>query len=93
MPTNIKKSTINFIIFLAVGAVLGNLIGELFGIFFSGTFQKFLADGIDIGIKSLSIDLRIIRFSIGFLFNITFLSIAGIFAGGYIYYRLKNGKD
>ncbi len=82
-----QKNIWTFLGMLVIGAIIGSLLGELLGILFSGTAKKFLTEGIPLGLKPFTIDLRIAELTVGFMFKFSILSIVGIFCGGYIYQK------
>jgi len=83
----LQKNIWTFIGMLVIGAIIGSLLGELIGVLFSGTAQKFFTKGVELGLKSFTVDLRIAELTLGFTFKFSVLSLLGIFAGGYFYQK------
>ncbi|MFZ5965936.1 MAG: DUF4321 domain-containing protein [Bacillota bacterium] len=71
------------LILLAVGIVLGGLIGEIFQ-----DSVSFLKYGKSIGVETFTIDLSILKITLGFMIQLNIASIIGILLAILIFYRL-----
>lgn len=61
-------------VFILVGFILGGLLGELLG----GIFP-ILAKAVTIGLDpSFHLDLHLFKFTLGFLFHVNLMGIAGV---------------
>lgn len=88
---NGKSGWVLFLLILSA-VIIGGFLGE----FFKGTsLLGFLAWGFPIGttdslghLKPVSVNLKMLEFSIGFLININLMSIVALIAAIYIYRKL-----
>ena len=71
MAKNLKK-TIAFIFFLLAGAILGAFISHLCS---GKSGLDWLAWGKSVGIEPVTIDLMIIKFTVGFIVDVTIAQI------------------
>ena len=82
-----KKSGWTFLGFILIGGLLGGMLGEILSVFspsepIQTIFAKALSPGID---PPLTVDLILIKITLGFLFKINLLTILGILLGIYLY--------
>ena len=77
------KSTLELIIFILCGLVIGGLIGQLTqGV----SFLSWLSYGQTFGIADpVSLDLGVVKLTFGIMFNINISSIIGIIIAIFIY--------
>ena len=82
-----KKSPWILLIFVLIGGLLGGVVGEFLRVLAPhGTIQSVFATSYVLGItEPLTIDLVLVKFTIGFLLKINLLSLIGMFLGVYLY--------
>ena len=82
-----KKSPWILLIFVLIGGLLGGVLGEILRVMAPhGTIQTVFATNFVLGItEPLSIDLVLLKFTIGFVLKINLLSLLGMFLGIYLY--------
>jgi hypothetical protein len=73
-----------WILFLMImsGIVIGGFLGELLG-----QYVPILKYGLDFGVSTHTWDLKILKLTFGFVFNINMFSILGILAAIFFYKR------
>ncbi|MFH1783288.1 MAG: DUF4321 domain-containing protein [bacterium] len=77
---------ISFIVF---GALIGSVMGEIFGVFFQqGGMRTILSEGVFLGFDPMSINLQVIILTLGFSFKFNLLSAIGVILGVYAYRKL-----
>jgi hypothetical protein len=83
----VKKSPWILLIFVLIGGLLGGVLGEILRVIAPhGTIQTVFATSYVLGItEPLTIDLVLVKFTIGFLLKINLLSLIGMFLGVYLY--------
>ncbi len=83
----VKKSGWTLIGFIVIGGLLGGVLGELLTVFSSSELiQTIFARSLSLGLAPpLTVDLVLIKVTLGFLFKINLLTILGIFLGIYLY--------
>lgn len=82
-----KKSGWTLLGFILVGGLLGGMLGEILTVFsppepIHTIFAKSVSPGLD---PPLTIDLVLLKITLGFLFKVNLLTILGIFLGMYLY--------
>ena len=82
-----RKSPWMLLIFLLIGGLLGGILGEILRVMApQGTIQNIFATNVTPGINPpLTIDLVLLKLTLGFIFKINMLSILGMFFGIYLY--------
>ena len=82
-----KKSPWILLTFILIGGLLGGVLGEILRVMAPhGTIQAVFATNFTIGIEPpLTIDLVLLKFTIGFGLKINLLSLLGMFLGIYLY--------
>ncbi len=82
-----KKSPWILLIFVLIGGLLGGVLGEILRVMAPhGTIQTVFATNYLLGItEPLTIDLVLLKFTIGFVLKINLLSLLGMFLGIYLY--------
>ena len=82
-----KKSGWTLLGFIFIGGLLGGMLGEILTVFSpSEQIQTIFARSLSPGINPpLTVDLVLIKVTLGFLFKINLLTILGIFLGIYLY--------
>jgi hypothetical protein len=83
----VKKSSWVLLIFILVGGLLGGVLGEILRVMAPhGTIQSIFATNFTLGItEPLTIDLVLLKFTVGFALKINLLSLLGMFLGIYLY--------
>ena len=83
----VKKSGWTLLGFILIGGLLGGMLGEILTVFSpSEQIQTIFARSLSPGINPpLTVDLVLIKVTLGFLFKINLLTILGIFLGIYLY--------
>ncbi|WIF94416.1 DUF4321 domain-containing protein [Caminicella sporogenes] len=77
------KNVIILLLLLLSGSIVGGFIGDAF----KDTFS-WLAYGKTIGVNTFTLDLNIIKITLGFIMNINIASIIGIIIAIFIFTRL-----
>ena len=82
-----KKSPWVLLIFVLIGGLLGGVLGEILRVMApQGTIQGVFATNFTPGISPpLTIDLVLLKLTIGFVLKINRLSLLGMFLGIYLY--------
>ena len=82
-----KKSPWILLVFVLIGGLLGGVLGEILRVMAPhGTIQTVFATNFALGItEPLTIDLILLKFTIGFVLKINLLSLLGMFLGIYLY--------
>ncbi|MFO0773077.1 MAG: DUF4321 domain-containing protein [Nitrospiraceae bacterium] len=82
-----RKSPWVLVVFILVGGLLGGVMGEILHVIAPhGTIQQIFATSITPGLHPpLTMDLVLVKFTIGFLFKMNVLSFIGILLGIYLY--------
>lgn len=82
-----KKSGWTLLGFILIGGLLGGMLGEILSVFspsqqIQAIFAGSLTPGID---PPLTVNLVLIKVTLGFLFKVNLLTILGILLGVYLY--------
>ena len=82
-----RKSPWILLVFVLIGGLLGGVLGEILRVMAPhGTIQTIFATNYVLGItEPLTIDLVLLKFTIGFVLKINLLSLLGMFLGIYLY--------
>ncbi len=82
-----RKSPWILVIFLLIGGLLGGILGEVLHVMApQGTIQSIFSTHFTPGINPpLTLDLVLLKLTLGFSIKINFLSILGMFMGVYLY--------
>ncbi len=78
-----KKSNLLLLFFILVGAILGGIIGEVFG-----HYVPFLNYGDSVGFGPVVIDLSLIQLTLGFSMKLSLSGILGLLLGALIFKKL-----
>jgi len=83
----LKKNIGLLILFILIGALLGGVLGEILrSISPEGPLRNTFTEGFHIGITPpVTLDLRIVTFTIGFAIRVNLLTLLGGILGIYIY--------
>nr|MBI3613589.1 DUF4321 domain-containing protein [Nitrospirota bacterium] len=81
-----KKSPWVLLLFILLGGLLGGLLGEVLRVIApQGMIQTLFSKAPHIGIPTLTVDLFLLTFTVGFTVKINLLTILGSFLGIYLY--------
>ena len=85
-----KKSGWTLVGFIFIGGLLGGILGEILTVFspsepVQAIFARTVSPGLD---PPFTVDLVLLKVTLGFLFKINLLTILGIFLGIYLYKNL-----
>ena len=82
-----KKNLWLIILFILIGALLGNILSEILrAVSPAGPVRNMFTEGVHIGITPpVALDLRLITFTIGFTIRVNLLTLLGTILGIYIY--------
>lgn len=84
--TGVRKSYWVLLIFVLIGGLLGGVLGEILRVMAPhGTIQSIFATNFSPGISPFTIDLVLLKFTLGFEIKINLLSLVGMFLGIYLY--------
>jgi hypothetical protein len=82
-----RREVIFLTVALILGAVVGGLLGEVFGSFLpEGAVKTLFTQSIDIGIKPFSVEVYALSLTFGLMVKINFVSVLMII-GVIIYFR------
>jgi Domain of unknown function (DUF4321) len=83
----VRKSPWILLLFVLIGGLLGGVLGEILRVMAPhGTIQTIFATNYVLGItEPLTIDLVLLKFTIGLGLKINLLSLLGMFLGIYLY--------
>ena len=87
--SRVRKSPWVLLIFVLIGGLLGGILGEILHVMApQGNIQSIFSTHFTPGISPpLTIDLVLLKFTIGFSLKVNLLSILGMFIGVYLYKR------
>lgn len=74
--------------FLLIGGLLGGILGEILQVMApkGGTIQAIFTTSLPIGVDPpFTINLLLVKFTIGFIIKLTLLSFLGMFLGIFLY--------
>ena len=82
-----RKSPWILILFIILGGLLGGILGEILHIMApKGTIQNIFSTALTPGINPpLTIDLILLKITVGFVLKMNLLTFLGIFLGIYLY--------
>ena len=70
------------VVILVIGALIGSVIGEVIGVFAKqGLIHDTFVKGIEVGLPSTTLDLKVLNFTIGFTIKLNLASVIGILLG------------
>lgn len=82
-----KKSGWTLLMFIFVGGLLGGVLGEILRVFTPpGTIQNIFSRAVSPGLDPpFTVDLVLLKVTIGFILKMNLLTLLGIFLGIYLY--------
>jgi hypothetical protein len=85
--SRVRKSPWILLIFVLIGGLLGGILGEILHVMApQGTIQSIFSTHFTPGINPpLTIDLVLVKLTLGFSIKVNILSILGMFIGVYLY--------
>ncbi len=83
----LKKSGGYLLLFIFIGGLLGSVLGEILQIVSpQGTVQTIFAESLHLGLDPpVTVNLVLLKFTLGFLIKINLLSVLGMLMGAYLY--------
>lgn len=78
-----KKNNLLLLFFILVGAILGGIIGEVFG-----GFVPFLNYGDSVGFGPVKVDLSLVELTLGFTMKLSLSGILGLLLGAFLFKKL-----
>ena len=83
------KNALHVVVVVAIGSLLGIVIGKLFNIWFpAGQINALLNTGINTGLNPTTVDLNLVSVTAGLVFKFNISSIVGIFMAAVVYKQL-----
>ena len=83
------KNVLNVAVVIVIGSLFGMFITKLCNIWFPvGQISNLINTGIDTGLRPITLDLKLIEFTVGLVFKFNIASVAGIFVAAVIYKQL-----
>ncbi len=84
------KSVISLVVILAVGALLGSVLGEGIGSLFpSGMVHDLLTRSVSPGLKGpVILDLNVVTLTFGLAFKMNIMSVVGVVLAAFLYKTL-----
>lgn len=83
----LKKSGSYLLLFIFIGGLLGSILGEILQIVApQGTVQSIFGRAVHLGMDPpVTVDLVLLKFTLGFLLRMNLLTVLGMFLGAYVY--------
>jgi hypothetical protein len=83
----LKKSGGYLLLFIFIGGLLGNVLGEILQVVSpQGAVRSIFGESASLGLDPpVTVNLVLIKFTLGFLLKINLLSILGMLLGAYLY--------
>ena len=83
----LKKSGRYLLLFIFIGGLLGSILGEILQIVSpQGVVQSIFGEALSLGLDPpVTVNLVLLKFTLGFLVKINLLSVLGMLLGAYIY--------
>ncbi len=85
-----RRGVAFFVVIVILGGLIGSVIGELVGHFFSDNalVYKIFTTGIEPGFEPREVDLTVILFTVGLTIKLNVCSALGMILAAYLYRRL-----
>ena len=71
------------LVLLLIGGLLGSLLGDLLG-----GYLPFLRKGTEIGFPATTLNLHVIKLTLGFLLKINLMTVLGFLLGFFLFRKL-----
>lgn len=83
----LKKSGSYLLLFIFIGGLLGSILGEILQVVApQGTVQNIFVQALNLGLDPpVTVNLVLIKFTLGFLLKMNLLTVLGMFLGAYVY--------
>lgn len=83
----LRKSGGYLLLFIFIGGLLGSVLGEILQIVSpQGIVQSIFGEALSLGLDPpVTVNLVLLKFTLGFLVRINLLSVLGMLLGAYIY--------
>ena len=83
----LKKSGSYLLLFIFIGGLLGRILGEILQVVApQGTVQNIFVQALNLGLDPpVTVNLVLIKFTLGFLLKMNLLTVLGMFLGAYVY--------
>jgi uncharacterized protein DUF4321 len=83
----LRKSGGYLLLFIFIGGLLGSVLGEILQIVSpQGVVQSIFGEALSLGMDPpVSVNLVLLKFTLGFLVKINLLSVLGMLLGAYLY--------
>jgi len=83
----LKKSGGYLLLFIFIGGLLGSVLGEILQIVSpEGAVRSIFGEALSLGLDPpVTVNLVLIKFTLGFLVKINLLSVLGMLLGAYLY--------
>lgn len=83
----LKKSGGYLLLFIFIGGLLGSILGEILLVVSpQGTVQSIFGEALSLGLDPpVTVNLVLIKLTLGFLLKINLLSVLGMLLGAYLY--------
>ena len=83
----LRKSGGYLLLFIFIGGLLGSVLGEILQIVSpQGVVQSIFGEALSLGLDPpVTVNLVLLKFTLGFLVRINLLSVLGMLLGAYIY--------
>lgn len=78
-----KRNPLVMVMFLAVGLVLGGVIGDLLS-----SMMPILNDTKTLGVNPFTVDLSVLTVTLGFSINLSLSSVLGLLIGMFVYSKV-----
>ena len=81
-----RKKSVGFIIFIIfIGALIGSAVGEVLGLIIpAGVVNDFFLKSITASIGPATLDLILLKFTLGFAIKLNITGVIGIFAAAHM---------
>jgi len=81
-----KKGFGILLLIIFIGILIGSVVGEVLHLLLpDGTIKDFFGLGVEFGFETLTINLLIIKFTIGIMIKVNLIGILGIPIAAYIF--------
>ena len=83
----LKKSGSYLLLFIFIGGLLGSILGEILQVVApQGTVKNIFGQALNLGLDPpVTVNLVLIKFTLGFLLKMNLLTVLGMLLGAYVY--------